>query len=126
MGKHSKKHGGGRSTGKFLFKIGATLVGGAVLGEILSPVTGPISGPALGVAAVGLPVWGLRPGYLAYAGMPAIALQVLKLAQEPSGVIGTPVLAAKASLAGATRALKSGATTTEDDALARARAAAGR
>lgn len=102
-----KKTGGGGSTLKSIVKLGAVLVGGAVLGEVLSPLTGPVSGASIGMLVVGLPVYGLNKHYAKTVGIPALAVQGLKMAQSGSGVIGTPVLAAKASLAGATRALKS-------------------
>lgn len=117
MAKKKKSGGGKQSTAKFLFKLGASLVGGAVVGEIISPLTGPVSGPAIGVALVGLPVWGLKRQYVTHAIAPAVALQALKTAST-SG----PVVVAKASLAGATAALKAGSG--ESDELARARAIA--
>lgn len=111
------KGGGGHSTAKFLFKLGASLIGGVVLGEVISPLTGPVSGPALGIAIVGLPVWGVKRGYLTHAVLPAVAVQALKTAQGTK-----PMIVAKASVGGATRALKSADAS---DPVARARALAG-
>lgn len=116
MGKKNKGHRP-PSTAKFLFKLGASLIGGAVIGEIVSPLTGPVSGPALGMAIVGLPVWGMKRQYVTHALAPALAVQALKTASTTG-----PILVAKASLAGATAALKAGSG--ETDELARARALA--
>lgn len=89
MGKKNKKGGGGptgMSTAKFFLKLGAGLVGGAIIGEVISPITGPVSGPALGIAAVGLPLWGLKSRYLTHALAPAIAVQALKTASESKAI----------------------------------------
>lgn len=117
MAKKNKGGGGKPSTAKFLFKLVGSLVGGAVVGEVISPLTGPVSGPAIGMALVGLPVWGLKRQYVTHALAPAIAVQALKTASTSA-----PILVAKASLSGATAALKAGSG--ESDELARARAIA--
>lgn len=118
--KKKGKGGGGSSamaTAKFFAKLGAGLIGGAIIGEVISPLTGPVSGPALGIAAVGLPIWGLKTRYLTHALAPAVAVQALKTASE-SRAIGV------ARDAVAVAALPPGASSGNDE-LARARAAAG-
>lgn len=108
------------SAAKYLLKLGGALVGGAILGEVISPITGPVSGPAIGVALVGLPVWGFKKAYLGNALVPAVALQALKTASTTP-----PLLVAKASLSGATAALRAGSSETASvpDEVERARRA---
>lgn len=119
MAKDKKGSGGGSSgmsTAKFFLKLGAGLIGGAIVGEVISPLTGPVSGPALGIAAVGLPLWGLKQRYLTHALAPAIAVQALKTASESN-----PMRIARDSVAVA--ALPPGGTSGNDE-LERARQAA--
>ena len=124
MAKHEKKSGGssGMSTAKFFLKLGAGLIGGAIIGEVISPLTGPVSGPALGIAAVGLPLWGLKQRYLTHALAPAIAVQALKTASE-----SRPMQVARDSVAVAALPPGTPGYDTQDEIAAarRAREAAG-
>lgn len=121
MAKHHKS-GGGSHTLKYLLKLGATVIGGAVLGEVISPLTGPVSGPALGVAALGAVVYGPRGmrSYATHALLPAAGFQAVKTISTTK-----PMIVAKASISGATKALSASNGASGSD-VARARALAGK
>lgn len=117
MAKKKKGHsGGGGSSAKFFLKLGASLIGGAVIGEVISPVLPrAISGPALGVAVVGLPVWGMKRSFLTHALAPAVAIQALKTASESQ-----PISIARASVANSAAAIGPGGTVDELELARRA------
>ena len=124
MGKQKKKkHGGKKAVIPSGVKTFLTMLVGGVVGEILSPVLpAAVSGAGVGIAVAGLLTRGVSARVLPYV-VAAGAVQGVQTLSRTK-----PVLIARASVSGASRALTAGGGASvagESDALAKARAAVG-
>lgn len=100
-----KKKGHGKKSGiPSVVKTLLTMGLGGIVGEIISPVLpAAVSGPALGIAAAGLLTKGASKRVAPYV-VAGLAVQAVKTASGTK-----PVMVAKASVSGASKALAAGA-----------------